>query len=353
MKTLWHFFRLIRPLNLAVIVLTMGVFQSFISSHQPPGRPLHFSDFSVFNPDGTLREPSLWDHPVFDVGFLLLVLCTVLIAAAGNIINDYFDVKADRVNKPEALIIDKYIKRRWAIVFNWVFNSLGLLIALYLGWKYVNWFIPVVALVTINMLWFYSMYFKRQPVTGNIMVALLTAMVGLYVLAFNLPIEGVYLSTCARSFSAPGSLLINPILAISVVAFFINLIREIVKDMADIKGDLLLGANTIPIRWGIRKTKWILVLLLIPLGVSLVVYLLTSWEIVFFLQGGTLAGANCSPDLISDGFKIVLLCSLIVSILLLASYVVLIVFNKRKYYLLSSNLLKLAMFFGLITPLFL
>ncbi|MBK6526503.1 MAG: UbiA family prenyltransferase [Crocinitomicaceae bacterium] len=125
-----------------MIALTMGVFQIYVAQ-------------------GGFRE-------ALKPEFLTLVFSTLLIAAAGNIINDYFDVKADRINKPELLIIDKHIKRRWAIVFNWVFNSVGLLIAMYLGWKYDNWFMAIIPFVTINLLWFYSMYFKRTLILGNV-----------------------------------------------------------------------------------------------------------------------------------------------------------------------------------------
>ena len=70
------------------------------------------------------------------IDFFLLVFSTVLIAAAGNIINDYFDVKADRINRPEKLIITKHIKRRWAIFVHWIFNGVAFTIALYLSAKY-------------------------------------------------------------------------------------------------------------------------------------------------------------------------------------------------------------------------
>ena len=88
-----HFLKLIRPINLAIIVLTMYGVRFYI---------LNSNSFQKIDDD--------W------IDFLLLVVSTVLIAAGGNIINDYFDVKADRINKPEKLIITKHIDRRWAIL---------------------------------------------------------------------------------------------------------------------------------------------------------------------------------------------------------------------------------------------
>ena len=102
--------------------------------------------------------------------FILLITSTLLIAAAGNIINDYFDVKADRINKPNRLIIGTHIKRRWAMVLHWSFNSLGMILALYVGYALQNIWVPLIAFLSINLLWFYSAYYKRKPFIGNVIV---------------------------------------------------------------------------------------------------------------------------------------------------------------------------------------
>jgi 4-hydroxybenzoate polyprenyltransferase len=301
MNSLWHFFRLIRPLNLAVIALTMGVFQIYVAQ-------------------GGFRE-------ALKPEFLTLVFSTLLIAAAGNIINDYFDVKADRINKPELLIIDKHIKRRWAIVFNWVFNSVGLLIAMYLGWKYDNWFMAIIPFVTINLLWFYSMYFKRTLILGNVIVAFLTGIVPLYILLYN-----NYISI----FDYRGAI----VLFFALYAFWLNLIREIVKDMADIKGDLLLNSKSMPIVFGIGKTKIVLILLYIIAVAPLSYFLYKS--LTFF-----------SADNVTGVVNIAIYLLTLTLLSILASLVVLPNYMNRSRFLMSSNLLKLAMFFGLLIPLFL
>lgn len=302
MKFLWHFFRLIRPLNLAVIALTMGVFQKYVTA-------------------GGFGE-------LIKLDFLLLVLSTLLIAAAGNIINDYFDVKADRVNKPDLLIIDKHIKRRWAIVFNWIFNSVGLLLACYLGWKNQNWFMTIIPFVIINLLWFYSMYFKRTLILGNVIVAILTGIVPIYILLFNAHVSVVdSLGTIVVAFACYG--------------FALNLIREIVKDIADIKGDLLLHSKSMPIVFGIRNTRFILFALFsIVLG-SLIYFLYQSmpyWAKVFTQVG-------------EQTFAVILVFLVMLTIIISIFFIPL--FPNRKKYIISSNLLKLAMFFGLLIPLFL
>jgi 4-hydroxybenzoate polyprenyltransferase len=348
MKSLWHFFRLIRPLNLAVIALTMGVFQIFLSKYQPAGLK-NYTDYSVQNADSFV-ENSFWDSSVFEFDFLLLVLSTILIAAAGNIINDYFDVKADRINKPELLIIDKYLKRRWAIIWHWSFNSIGIIIAFYLSWKLSNWWIGIFSFVCINLLWFYSAIFKRKFLLGNLVVAFLVAIVPLYVLIFSMPLENITATNGSEFYVFSPSHLILLTLSLAATSFFVNLIREIIKDIADVKGDLLLNAVTLPIKLGIKKTKWILFVLLLPLLVSLLMYVFFAWEMEFYLNGYTM-GNDLKVDW-SNQAPIYFLISG-ASLAVITSYGFLLMSNQRKYYLVSSNLLKLAMFFGLLTPLFL
>jgi 4-hydroxybenzoate polyprenyltransferase len=273
-----------------------------------------------------------------NLDFILLLLSVFFIAAAGNIINDYFDVKADRVNKPDRLIIDKYIKRRWAIILNWTFNGIGFLISMYLSIKLDNWWIVSIAFLTINLLYFYSAVFKRKFLIGNIVVALLTAIVPIY----------VYLYLHFSSFGPTNSFLHQHsesrfllILVYAGFAFFFNFIREIIKDMADVKGDLLLKSQTLPIRFGFAKTK-------IVLGI---LYLMTLIPIGLFILLN-LAFGGASQD-ISESFEVFSGLIILVGILHFASFIVLLLKNQRKYYLVSANLLKIAMLMGILSICFL
>ena len=112
-----------------------------------------------------------------EIDFFLMVFSTILIGAAGNMINDYFDIKADRVNKPEQLIITKHIKKRVAILYHWLFNAIAFSIAIYLSLRNNSFWYVFIHLISINALWFYSLYFKRKIFIGNLIVALLTALV--------------------------------------------------------------------------------------------------------------------------------------------------------------------------------
>jgi 4-hydroxybenzoate polyprenyltransferase len=106
-----------------------------------------------------------------------LSFASVLIAAAGYIINDYFDLNIDQVNKPDSIIIQKYIKRRWAIFWHLSLSFAGVLITVIISWKIGNWVIGPVNLCTVLLLLFYSTTFKKKFLIGNIIISLLTAWV--------------------------------------------------------------------------------------------------------------------------------------------------------------------------------
>jgi len=168
---------------------------------------------------------------VFDMDLFLLSSSTVLIAAAGYIINDYYDVKIDFINKPERVVIGRSIARRYAILFHVALSCLGILIGSYLSLR-----IGALNVVSVFLLWLYSNSLKRLPLVGNVTVAILTGL-SIYMLE-------VYYRT-GNSW----------ILIYASFAFFMTLIREIIKDMEDLKGDNTFGCKTLPIIWGIRKTK--------------------------------------------------------------------------------------------------
>lgn len=261
-----HLLKLVRPINLFVIALTMyGMRVYFIPR-------IHMT---------SLQENS----ESFD--FFLLVFSTVLIAAAGNIINDYFDVKADKINKPHKVIIGKFIKPRWAIVLHWTMNFVAFAIACYLSWRYETFWYVFIHLLSINALWFYSMYFKRRFLIGNLVIAGLTALVpilcGIHFLEFiqsqrdYLPSSWT-LDTPLHTGWALGSYFNTfVVLVFAFYAGILNLIREIIKDIEDVQGDLVLRAKTLPIVLGKRKTKQIAIILLVLLLLISVPFLLDGY----------------------------------------------------------------------------
>jgi 4-hydroxybenzoate polyprenyltransferase len=182
-----------------------------------------------------------------DGALFILATSTVLIAAAGYIINDYYDVKIDYINKPGRVVIGKSITRRYAILFHVVLSSTGVLLGLSLSWK-----IAAVNLLTVFLLWFYSNNLKRLPFIGNFVVAFLT---GLAILLVDF-----YYHT--------GNALI---IIYASFAFFMTLVREIIKDMEDLKGDVTFGCKTLPIMLGLRRTKFIIYLILFLFSATVVI----------------------------------------------------------------------------------
>jgi 4-hydroxybenzoate polyprenyltransferase len=172
-----------------------------------------------------------------DKGFLLLLISTLLITAAGYIINDYYDVKIDLINRPDRVIVGRILKRRVALLWHSILNMAAVAIGFLLSYV-----IGLVQLIATFCLWLYSNQLKRLPFIGNFMVAGLTGM--------SLAIVGIYFGQ--------NQFLVN------TYAFFaggITLIREIIKDMEDMQGDATHGCLTLPIIWGFRKTKSLLYIL--------------------------------------------------------------------------------------------
>ncbi len=316
-----HFLRLIRPFNLAIVALTMygmGYYFEFMYAEANKEASEQFGFFSLT--------------------FHLLVFSTLMIAAAGNIINDYFDIKADRINKPHRLIIGKYIKRRVAIVSHWGLNFTAFFIAVYLSWVLNSFWYMFIHLLSINILWFYSMKGKRLFLTGNILIAGLTAtvpiLVGFYFnqlydtswdgaipgMIFNYPL----LSQCRENYP----LILSFILA--AFAFILNLAREIVKDMEDVEGDKKLPARTLPIVLGYHKSKWIVAFILLGTVIgSLIFWILT--EHIFFVQ--------VLPIVVS-------------ALLIVIVYLLLPKATEKEDFKRINHLIKLAMVAGLLLPMY-
>ena len=248
------FFRLIRWQNLLIVVFTQL-----------------FTRLFLIVGEGT------WQMQIIEKPLWLIIASTVLIAAAGYVINDYYDIKIDIINKPQHVIVGRYIKRRWALGINFSFNSLGVLLGLIFVVTVVraptqpwltNWFhwdiavelnAPKTIISTFSSvfsfhsnihrvillfypflktlcLWVYSNQLKRLPFWGNLMVAFMTGL--------SLGVLAVYYKAHNRE-----------VFAYALFAFLITLIREIIKDMEDLRGDARHGCRTLPIVWGFKKTK--------------------------------------------------------------------------------------------------
>ena len=191
--------------------------------------------------------------------FFLLVLSTLFIAAAGYIINDYFDVKTDRINHPETVVIDNVIKRRWAMFAHLILNFLGVSLGFWIAYKAGNFKLGFIHLLSSGLLWYYSTNFKKQLIVGNLVVAFLSAFIPLMVLLFEMPSVVTVYSVLFPNSILEFNLLYKYIFGFSLFAFLTSFIREIIKDIEDFHGDNETGCETIPIVWGKRTAKSIVI----------------------------------------------------------------------------------------------
>lgn len=201
-------FRISRPINLLMVAFAQLMTAYFLVKTNSEGTPV-----------------------LQDLKLYLIVLSTVIITAAGYMINDYYDVKIDYVNKPKEVIVGKGIKRRVVIFLHSTCNIIGIAIgfAISAGIGWVN-------LGAAFLLWWYSNQLKRKPFVGNLTVAFLTA-ISVFVIGLHYQKSELLIFTYA------------------IFAFFLNLIREILKDIEDRNGDRKHGLRTLPIALGFRKTK--------------------------------------------------------------------------------------------------
>lgn len=225
------FFKLIRIENLLIIVMTQWCIKYLVFAS--------INEFSKFTP----------------LLFSISVISTVLIAAAGYIINDYFDVKTDKINRPETVVIDVIVKRRWAMILHIIFNIIGLFLGLYLALKCHSLKLVLFQLLSILLLWFYSTHFKKQLLVGNIVVSILTATVPLIPMVYDYYLMGeldVFTTIIIGDFIKTLEIII---IGYSAFAFLTSFSREVIKDMEDYKGDIQTGCKTMPIVWGIITSK--------------------------------------------------------------------------------------------------
>jgi 4-hydroxybenzoate polyprenyltransferase len=263
MKLIGAFLKLIRLPNLFFIFLTQFLFY-----------------FCILLP---LLKPGGIAASIDRESFYLLTAASILIAAAGYIINDYFDINIDQLNKPEKNVVDSIIPRRWAMLLHFILSGIGILISFWVSWRTGLWYILIANFACVCLLFGYSVSLKRKLLSGNLLISFLTAWVVLILclselhLALRTPID-------------PDLLVIqNKIMRIGFVyaafAFILSVIREAVKDMEDMEGDARYGSKTIPIVWGVSATKiyiavWLIVL--IALVVAIEIYILQfQWWLPF------------------------------------------------------------------------
>ncbi|WP_284652138.1 geranylgeranylglycerol-phosphate geranylgeranyltransferase [Flavobacterium terrisoli] len=204
-----------------------------------------------------------------DFQYVLLVLATVMIAAAGYIINDIMDQETDNDNKPNNVVIGKRISEAMGYNIYFALNVTGVGIGFYLSNTIQKPTFAGIFIIIVTLLYLYATTFKRMLLVGNLIVAFLLGIsiliIGLYDLSpltfeSNRKEMGVYFSL---------------LLDYALFAFIINFIREIVKDMEDVNGDYNQGMNTLPIVLGVSRTAKVVFGLAIMATLILLLYINT------------------------------------------------------------------------------
>ncbi len=183
--------------------------------------------------------------------FLIYVGVTLLITAGGYTINDIVDRDADLANRPDRVVIGRFLSLQsayWLYIF---FSLFGFFLAVYLAF-YVDK-LPLLGIypLAVGLLYAYSVWLKKQPLIGNLVVALFCAGVPASVWLAEFP-SIKELCVVAPSL---GQKVVNLFSWYTSFAFLVNLFREIVKDLEDMSGDALVGYRTTPIAWGASTAK--------------------------------------------------------------------------------------------------
>lgn len=309
---LW-FFRLVRWPNLLIVALTQYIIRYLIIE------PI----LMVYN----------FELQLTDLQFMILVLSTVLITAAGYVINDYFDIQTDRLNKPSRIIVGKEISRRTAMTWHNILNLIGIGLGTYVAFVIKIPILSLTFILTSGILWFYSTTYKRQLLVGNIIVALLTALVPLIIVIFELPVINKVFQFRLEATGQNLSIIFYWVLGFAFFAFNLTLIREIIKDIEDFEGDKAFGRNTLPIALGTKNTIYIIS--------ALIVVTILSLLFVYFRY--LLNSPNGEIDIIS---LIYIFMLLIIPLIILL--VLILMAKEKKHFKFASLFTKIIMLSGLL-----
>ena len=310
------FLNLIRWKNLLMIILTMVLMRYAVLA------PL-INKIGVILIKGNGAEiPMSLQFQWYD--FVILVAATVFITAGGYVINDYFDIKTDLINKGKVIVGTK-IPRRKAMMWHNIFNVAGVTAGFYISYKSGYFWLGTLFLLVSGLLYFYSASYKRQFLIGNIIVALLTAMVPMLVVFYEWPAIYKYYSVNAVTLP-PVNFIIYWVGGFALFAFLTNLIREIIKDIEDFEGDIAYGRNTVPVIVGVLSSKIVCIILII----ITIILLYLCWH--FFI--------NDTITLIYLSAAIVLPLSFVIYKLLISS--------ERKQLHSASSIMKIVMLMGVL-----
>lgn len=249
----------------------------------------------IFSPDKSLRTVLL------DANLFFIVLASVCVVASGYIINNFYDKEKDQINRPFKSKIDAYVSQNTKLTIYFLLNFIGVLLAYLVSWKASLFFA-----VYIFLIWFYSHKLRKYPIIGLVSATVLTI----------LPFFAVFVYY--KNFS-------DIIFVHAVFLFLLLLIRELMKNLENMDGDILVNNETVAVKYGEKFIKklstFLLLLILIPIY-FLWQYPEIGWMKYYFYTAGI---------------------SLLIFIFLLWNS------NTKQRYIILHNLLKLLIFAGIFS----
>ena len=310
-----NIFKIIRWKNLVIISLS----QIFIK--------FFFIDFFI-QKDQLLNE-----------NFVILLIVTILIAASGYIVNDIYDYNLDQINKPEKVVLGKFLKSRDAIIIYMMFNCLAIVLSIFLCMKIEQEIYILVFLLIIYCLWLYSKKLKKYKTIGNILIAFF----------ISLSILNVPLFSYKNILSDDRFFVFLIISIFSVLAFLINVKREIIKDIEDIEGDKIHKVKSLPIIFGTKKSK--LVTIIIGIILMFAISFLITFQILILRSDLLLdVGGNqfSNPQIWGANYISIIYMFII---LIMFFYVELLILNAttKTNFTKASKLLKYLMLLSLLS----
>ena len=198
----------------------------------------------IFSPEKSLRDI------IFNLDLYFLILATICVIASGYIINNFYDSKKDRINKPIKSKIDSIVSQKIKLRIYFLLNFIGVGFGFLVSWRAALFFS-----IYIFLIWFYSHKLKKYPLAGLFSASILSI----------LPFFAIFIYY--KNFS-------EIIFTHAAFLFFVLMIRELLKDLENIKGDIVQDYQTIPVKYGEHFTK-ILITLLVLLTMNPVLFL---WE---------------------------------------------------------------------------
>lgn len=258
----------------------------------------YLASIYIFSPQKSIR------HVILDLHLFFIVLATICVIAGGYIINNFYDSKADKINRPYKASLDSYVRQETKLTLYFTLNFIGVLIAYFVSWRAALFFA-----VYIFGIWLYSHKLKRYPLTGLISVTVLTI----------LPFFAVFVYF--KNFSK----------IIFVHAFFLFLVimvRELIKDLENMRGAVASNYKTFPIAYGERNTKLFAVFLL----------MLTLIPVIFLLQYEAITYMRYY-------FYFALVFLIIVGVIIVKS-------TRKRHYTILHTTLKILLLLGVLSLIF-